>query len=117
LRDWAVLIGSDRDREVKVMWAHAGRDRMMGCLFALFVGCSPRLRTAPSWVKRAAESSDTSRPSDGRSDLPRVLGGVVPQHGERGVGKKRYRSVDTGDDLPTDRHMRPDPHQGRRTTN
>jgi hypothetical protein len=51
LRDWAVLIGSDRDREVKVMWAHAGRDRMMGCLFALFVGCSPRLRTAPSWVK------------------------------------------------------------------
>jgi len=66
LRDWAVLIGSDRDREVKVMWAHAGRD---------------------------------------------------PEHGERGVGKKRYRSVDTGDDLPTDRHMRPDPHQGRRTTN
>ena len=50
MRDWAVLIGSDRDREVKVMWAHAGRDRMMGCLFALFVGCSPRLRTAPSWV-------------------------------------------------------------------
>ena len=78
MRDWAVLIGSDRDREVKVMWAHAGRDRMMGCLFALFVGCSPRLRTAPSWVKRAAESSDTSRPSDGRSDPPRVLGGVVP---------------------------------------
>ena len=43
MRDWAVLIGSDRDREVKMMWAHAGRDRMMGCLFALFVGCSPRL--------------------------------------------------------------------------
>ena len=66
MRDWAVLIGSDRDREVKVMWAHAGRD---------------------------------------------------PEHGERGVGRKRYRSVDTGDDLPTDRHTRPDPHQGRPTTN
>ena len=76
---------------------------MMGCLFALFIGCSPRLAHRAELGEMSCRIFRNQLAKRRPVRFPRVLGGAVPQHGERGVGKKRYRSVDTGDDLPTDR--------------